>query len=76
MDHHCMWTNQCVGYNTMKHFLLFTLYVSLICLFGVCTILYQIFVVKNVGLGTILWAFISMRPFSIGFELLTDLFTL
>jgi len=29
MDHHCMWTNQCVGYGTMKHFYLFVFYLGL-----------------------------------------------
>jgi hypothetical protein len=29
MDHHCMFTNQCVGYGTIKHFYLFVFYLAL-----------------------------------------------
>jgi len=76
MDHHCMWTNQCVGYHTLKHFFLFTLYLSLLCLFGVVTIAYQIFVSKQIAPTTILWALVCMRPFTLGFELITDLMIL
>jgi palmitoyltransferase len=28
MDHHCFWTNQCVGYYTYKPFVLFLLYIE------------------------------------------------
>ena len=31
MDHHCPWTNNCVGYLTIKPFLLFLFYVSMLC---------------------------------------------
>lgn len=32
-DHHCPWTNNCVGWDNKKHFLLFLLYTALSCLF-------------------------------------------
>ena len=38
MDHHCPWTNNCVGYLTLKPFLLFLLNVTLLCFWmaGMC----------------------------------------
>jgi hypothetical protein len=33
MDHHCPWTNNCVGYKTIKPFILFLFYVSCLCFF-------------------------------------------
>ena len=38
MDHHCIWTNNCVAYHTFKPFVLFNLYVALLSAFGVFTI--------------------------------------
>lgn len=39
MDHHCPWINNCVGMYNMKFFLLFLLYVSVVCLFAFVTTL-------------------------------------
>jgi hypothetical protein len=33
MDHHCPWTDNCVGYLNVKSFLLFLFYTSLLCLY-------------------------------------------
>lgn len=43
MDHHCMWTDQCVGYYTMKPFVLFNFYVCLISLYGLMVIAFKLF---------------------------------
>ena len=34
IDHHCIWINQCVGYNNYKYFLAFILSHSLICIYA------------------------------------------
>lgn len=33
MDHHCPWTGNCVGYKTLKPFVLFLSYVTCLCWF-------------------------------------------
>lgn len=38
MDHHCYFTNNCIGYNTLKAFWLFLFYSGLMSFFGVTTI--------------------------------------
>ena len=43
MDHHCWWTNNCVGYNSFKSFYLFSIYVMLLTIFGITTIIKNIY---------------------------------
>ena len=38
MDHHCPWTDNCVGYKNIKAFMLFLFYASLLCIYGVTDI--------------------------------------
>jgi len=50
MDHHCWWTNNCVGYGTFKPFVLFAIYISLLLIFGAVTMLTK-FCTTNVEHG-------------------------
>ena len=53
MDHHCIWTNNCLGYNTLKPFMLFNIYVTILCSFGIPTIVHNqsaYFESQNLGL--------------------------
>lgn len=33
-DHHCIWVNQCIGYNNYRSFVLFLFYTTLSCVYG------------------------------------------
>ncbi|CAE8590325.1 unnamed protein product, partial [Polarella glacialis] len=50
MDHHCMWTNNCVGMHNQKHFLLFLVYACLHCSAAGLAVLIS-FAVNGVSLG-------------------------
>ena len=41
-DHHCIWLNNCIGYNNVRHFILLLFFVSVGCYYGII-ILYQPF---------------------------------
>ena len=43
MDHHCWWTNNCVGYNSFKSFYLFSIYVMLLTIVGIITMIKNIY---------------------------------
>jgi hypothetical protein len=38
MDHHCYFTNNCIGYKTIKAYWLFLFYTMLLSAFGISTI--------------------------------------
>ena len=65
MDHHCTWTNNCLGYNTIKPFVLFNFYVCVLCLFGIRTIVHQISLQTEGELVTsLVTGVIQWRPYS------------
>ncbi|KAI7859007.1 zf-DHHC-domain-containing protein [Circinella umbellata] len=42
MDHHCPWINNCVGYFNYAHFVRFTLYVNIACLYILILLIWRI----------------------------------
>jgi len=41
MDHHCPWTSKCIGYYSLKPFMLFLFYLSLLTTEGLCVVGYN-----------------------------------
>jgi hypothetical protein len=59
MDHHCWWTNNCVGYYSFKPFMLFAFYIALLCGFGAVTCLHH-FMTTNIVHGEGLQGFFGV----------------
>lgn len=50
-DHHCPWTNNCVGWDNKKHFLLFLLYTALSCLLFTAIVTPLVWHTRDTGSG-------------------------
>lgn len=65
MDHHCPWTNTCIGYGNLKSFVLFTHYVALACAHSfwvqseVVGNMFLLLYRQNHGKKNFFWRFIS-----------------
>eukprot|EP00977_Amphora_coffeiformis_P018013 scaffold6090_cov168-Amphora_coffeaeformis.AAC.3 len=42
-DHHCVWVNQCIGYNNYRHFVLMLLFFMLGCWYGVALLFHAFY---------------------------------
>lgn len=73
MDHHCCFSDRCVGYYSMKSFLLFTAGVSLLTVVGVSTI-WANMTIRNLeaeegllGFKDTIWTILFQSP-QLGFQ--------
>ena len=68
MDHHCAWTNNCVGRDSFKYFILYNAYAIGLSMFGIATIMMNFMTVnqeRNDGLQAVYSLLVFSMPTSL-----------